>query len=183
MSAARIARAIDSLIAVIGQAVAWLVVVMLLTDVAVVTLRYGFDIVYTWLQELMTYLHAAVFLVGAVHIIQADGHVRVNILYNRMSPRARAWIDIVTMVAVVMPVAVLLHWTSHDYVMNSWAMLEGSPHSGGLDAIYILKSYIWVFADLLLLAALARALHRVAELRGTDEPPAGEDPAAQEAGF
>jgi TRAP-type mannitol/chloroaromatic compound transport system permease small subunit len=183
MSAARVARAIDSVIAAIGQAVAWLVVVMLLTDLAVVAMRYGFDTIFTWLQELMTYLHAAVFLIGAVHIIQADGHVRVNILYNRMPPAAQAWIDIVTMVAVVMPVAVLLHWTSHHYVLNSWAMLEGSPHSGGLDAIFILKTYIWVFADLLFLAAVARALHRIAELRGTHDLPTGEAAAQHETGL
>lgn len=170
----RTARAIDSAIRTIGRAVAWLALVMVLTDVAVVVLRYGFDVVLTWLQELMTYFHAAVFLVGAAYIIQTDGHVRVNILYNRFSQTAQAWIDIAAMLGVVVPMTVLLHWTSLDYVLNSWRMLEGSPHSGGLQAIFILKTYIWVFCDLMFLAAIARVLHRVAELRGM-EAPTGDD--------
>jgi len=173
----RTARAIDALVGFIGRTVAWLALVMVLTDLAVVTMRYGFDTVFTWLQELITYLHAAVFLVGAAYIIQADGHVRVNILYNRMPARARCWVDIFTMVAVVIPVSILLHWTSIDYVLNSWQMLEGSPHSGGLQAIFILKTYIWVFCDLMFLAAVARTLHRVAELRGIEVPADDQEPA------
>lgn len=166
MSPARVARAIDRFVGVVGGTVAWLALAMVVTDVAVVVMRYGFSIVFTWLQELMTYFHAMLFLIGAVYIIKEDGHVRCNILYNRFPPAVRTWVDLVTMLVVVAPLAVLLHWTSLDYVLNSWQMLEQSPHSGGLHAIYILKTYLWVFADLLLLAAIARALHCVAELLG-----------------
>jgi len=179
MFIARTARAIDALIAFIGQAVAWLVLVMVLTDLTVVVLRYGFSTVFVWLQELMSYLHAAVFMIGSIYIVQTDGHVRVNILYRRMPLAAQAWIDIATMVLVVMPVSILLHWTSIDYVMNSWAMLEGSTHAEGLDGVYILKTYIWVFADLLFLASVARALHRIAELRGADWLRVAEDASTQ----
>lgn len=173
MSLVSIARAIDTMIEAIGRAVAWLSLVMVLTGVLVVTLRYGFDAVYAWMQELMTYLHAAVFLVGGVYLVQYDGHVRVGIFYDRFAERTRAWVDVATMLGVVVPLAILLHWTSFDYVVNSWRMLESSSHSGGLPTIFLLKTYIWAFADLLLLSAIARALHRIAELRGTAPAPGG----------
>lgn len=169
MSPASVARTIDRLVGAIGWAVAWLALAMVLTDVAVVTMRYGFSTVFTWLQELMMYFHAALFLTGAVYIIGSDGHVRVNILYNRFPPPARTWVDLATMLIVTVPLSILLFWTSYDFVLNSWKMLERSSHSGGLDAVFVLKTFIWVFAALLLLAAIARMLHCIAELLGQEQ--------------
>ena len=39
------------------------------------------------------YLHAALFMLGSGFALKHDDHVRVDIFYQRMSPRARAWVN------------------------------------------------------------------------------------------
>ncbi|MEJ2535267.1 MAG: hypothetical protein P8008_07350, partial [Gammaproteobacteria bacterium] len=47
------------LVAGVGRTVAWLTLTMVLVTVLVVTLRYGFDAGRVWLQESVTWQHAA----------------------------------------------------------------------------------------------------------------------------
>jgi len=170
MTLLRLAQWIERTVSIIGRAVAWLSVLLVLTGFTVVVLRYGFHFSRAWMQELTTYLHAAIFMIGAAYTLQYDGHVRVTIFYDRFSAKTRAYIDVVSMLLIVVPLCALIHWASIDYVLNSWSMQEGSRSAQGLHIVYILKTYIWVFADLLALAAIARAITRLGEITGHRSP-------------
>lgn len=137
-------------VAVIGRAVSWLTLVMVLVTFAVVLLRYGFNLGWIWLQEVVTYLHAAVFMLAAAWAFQADAHVRVDVFYRDRTERHRAWVNLIGTLLLLAPFCVFLLWSGWDYVMRSWQVMEGSREAGGLPLVYLLKSLILLLPALLL---------------------------------
>jgi TRAP-type mannitol/chloroaromatic compound transport system permease small subunit len=167
--AARVARALDAVAGVTGRAVAWLTLAMVLAAIAVVVLRYGFGIGLIWLQESVTWMHAAVFMLGAAWTLRHDGHVRVDVFYRRMSPQRQALVDLLGTVFLLLPTCAYLLFESLPYVASSWRVLERSREAGGLPALYLLKTAIPLMAGLLMLQGLAEALRAFGRLRGRAE--------------
>ncbi|MEJ2039930.1 MAG: TRAP transporter small permease subunit, partial [Desulfosarcinaceae bacterium] len=82
----RLCAWIDHLNIWVGRFVAWttaLVVVVVFVDVV---MRYAFKTSFVFTQELEWHLFAFIFLIGAGYTLLKDGHVRVDIFYQRMSP-------------------------------------------------------------------------------------------------
>lgn len=161
-----IANIIDRLNETIGRALAWLTLLTVLITFAVVVLRYGFDWGSIAMQESVNYLHALVFMAGAAYTLKHNEHVRVDILYTRLSPRGKAWVDLLGTLILLLPFCIFLMWVSFPYVINSWQLLEGSREAGGLPLVYLLKSFIPLMGLLLLLQGLsliARSLHRLGQ--------------------
>ncbi len=152
------ARAIDRVNQRIGQLVAWLTVVMVLVQFTVVLLRYVFGIGFIWMQESILYMHAMVFLVGAGFTLLTDGHVRVDIFYREATPRRKAWVDLLGVLTLLLPFCALVVVVSWRYVANSWGILEGSKETSGIQAVFLLKTLILVFAGLVGIQGVALAL-------------------------
>jgi len=77
----------------------------------------------TWL-ELQWYLFGLVFLLGAAYTLKHDDHVRVDVLYSRLSARGKAWIDLAGTLLFLFPFCGLVLYMSIPMVENSWAVLE-----------------------------------------------------------
>ncbi len=169
-----LAGSIDAFNEWLGRTVSWLSLLMVLVTVTIVVLRYVFDLGWIWLQESVTYMHASLFLVGAAYTLKHEGHVRVDIFYQRFSPRGQAWIDLLGTLGLLLPVCLFILFVSWDYVVQSWSLHEGSREAGGLEAVYLLKSLILVMAVLLLLQGLSLALRCLDRLIG-EPPPANPD--------
>ena len=163
--AARLARLLDAVSAATGRAVAWLTLFMVFAAIAVVVLRYGFGLGLIWLQESVTWMHAAVFMLGAAWTLREGGHVRVDIFYRDMSPRRQALVDLTGTVFLLLPTCAYLLFESLPYVANSWRVLERSREAGGLPALYLLKSVIPLMAGLLAVQGVAEALRAFDRLR------------------
>jgi TRAP-type mannitol/chloroaromatic compound transport system permease small subunit len=158
--------ALDALSDGVGRAVAWLTLLMVAVTCLVVVLRYFFGTGRIWLQESITWMHAAVFLLGAAYALRTSDHVRVDVFYRRASSRARAWIDLLGVLLLLAPTCAFLLYASYDYVLASWQIRESSREAGGLRGLYLLKSLIPLAAVLLLLqglSELARAWRAIRE--------------------
>ncbi len=153
-----IANTIDWLNDWIGKSIAWLTLVMVLTTFLIVVLRYVFDLGWIAMQESVLYMHALVFMLGIAFTLKHEKHVRVDIIYQRLGKKFRAWIDFFGTIILLMPFCVYILWSSWEYVEVSWAIQEGSREAGGLPGLYLIKSTIPIMAGLLLLQGLALAL-------------------------
>lgn len=155
-----------------GRLIAWLTLLLVLITFAVVVLRYGLDIGWIGLQEVITYLHATVFMLGAAYTLRHEGHVRVDIFYQRFGPRGQAWVDLLGTLLLLWPMCLFIIVFSWDYVAVSWERLETSNEPGGLPFVYLLKSLLILMPALLMLQGLARVLHCLQQLRGQRAAPA-----------
>jgi TRAP-type mannitol/chloroaromatic compound transport system permease small subunit len=149
-----------------GRLAAWLSLLMVLVTFAVVVLRYLFDLGWIAMQESATYLHAALFLLGAAYTLRHRGHVRVDIFYNRLSVRSRALIDLLGHLLLLLPMCAFIIYISWDYVLQSWALREGSREAGGIDGVFLLKSLILGMGGLLILEGIAQSLRCLLFLGG-----------------
>jgi len=165
-----LAISLDRFAEITGRVIAWLTLAMVLITVAVVVLRKLFETGSIALQESITYLHAAVFMLGSAYTLKHDGHVRVDIFYQKFSPRTRAWVDLLGTLLLLFPVCLYILFSSLQYVGASWAMLEGSREAGGLDGVFLLKTAIPVMAVLLLLQGCSIVLHKCLLLTGHPVP-------------
>ena len=146
---ARLSRFIDRCNLRLGRAVAWLTLLMALATAAVVGLRYILGQNTILLQEGVGALHGLVLMLGIAYTLLEKGHVRVDILHNRLDGRRRRMVDGFGHVVLLLPVAALIFLTSLPYVAQSWRVAEGSAEVGGLPGVYLLKALIPVMAVLL----------------------------------
>ncbi|EKV31617.1 TRAP dicarboxylate transporter [Caenispirillum salinarum AK4] len=161
-----LARGIDRTNDLIGRAVAWLTLAMVLIQFVVVVLRYVFGLGFIWMQESILYMHGIVFLVGAGYTLLKDGHVRVDIFYREARPTRKALVDLLGVIFLLVPFCALVWTVALPYVMNSWAVLEGSKETSGIQGVYLLKTSILVFTVLVGLQGLATALKSILVLSG-----------------
>lgn len=146
--------AIDALTGVLGRTVAWLTYAMMAGTVVVVILRYGFDIGAIPLQEAVVYMHGTAFMLGIAYTLKVDGHVRVDLIYARLSDAAQRRVNLLGHALFLFPVALFILVSSLGYVRASWRILEGSPEVGGIPAVFLLKTLIPLMAVTLLLQAI-----------------------------
>jgi TRAP-type mannitol/chloroaromatic compound transport system permease small subunit len=158
---------IDKVSIFTGRAAAWLTLAMVIVTFIVVVMRYVFDSGLIWLQESVTWMHAAVFMLGAAYTLQRDEHVRVDIFYRDMSKRRRAIVNLLGVVFFIVPLCLFFFIEALDYVGASWNMREVSRNAGGLPypLVPLLKSLLIVMPVSVLLQGLSMVLRSIADIR------------------
>lgn len=177
-----IAAAIDGLNQKLGSILRWLALLMVFMGAYNAVARYltryaGVSLSSNALNEAQWYLFSLIFLLGAAYGLKVDAHVRVDVLYGRLTRRARGWIDLLGTLLFLVPFTLVMLWVSWPTVRNSWSIREVSPDPGGLPR-YPIKAVILVAFLLLLLQAFSQAVKAVDAIRGEDEGEGGEAPDA-----
>lgn len=165
----RIAAIICAINTVVGTILSWLSVGIVLVCFTVVVQRYVFAISYVWMQDLYIWLNGAMFTAVAGYALLRDSHVRVDIFYRPASPRRKAVIDLVGVLVFLMPAMYVVWAYAWPFVMRSWRYGEGSANVGGMPGLYVLKTFILVFAALIALQGLAMILRSVLMLVGRED--------------
>ncbi len=168
----RLSNGIDRMNLTLGRSVAWLALLMIAIGAYNAVGRYvsrfiGFNLSSNAYLELQQYLFSALFLLSAAAVLARDEHVRVDVLYSRLSSRARSWVDLTGTLLFLIPFCALAIYMSYPAVRNSWAILEDSPDPGGLPR-YPLKSLIPISFALLIVQGVSQVIKEIASLRGRE---------------
>lgn len=160
---------LDRLSTVIGRGASWLTLLMVVVTFVVVVMRYVFDAGYIWVQESVIWMHAVVFMLGAAYTLGEEGHVRVDVFYRNMNSRQKAWVDLIGVVVLLLPLCVFLAWSSVDFVSQSWNLAESSREPGGLPFPFfpILKTVILLMPVTVALQGVSLFLRSLAAVRGS----------------
>ncbi len=176
----RLAGWIDTVNEWVGRSTAWLVVAMVLIGAYNAVARYlgrsiGVELSSNAYIELQWYLFSLVFLLAGGYALRHNRHVRVDVLYGRLGPRARAGVNLGGTLLFLLPFCLVALWVTWPSVRNAWQVLEVSPDPGGLPR-YPLRTAVLVGFLLLLAQAVSMTIHAVAVLRGheavVDDPDA-----------
>ncbi|GJL94700.1 MAG: hypothetical protein DHS20C05_11050 [Hyphococcus sp.] len=156
---------LTTVVRTVGRIVMWFLLLMALVQFGIVILRYVFGVNYIFMQESITYMHAAVFLLAGGYALLTNDHVRVDIFYRDASAKRKALVDFLGAYFLLFPICLLLLWTASPYVASSWAVNEGSTETSGIQGVFILKSLIPAFAVLLAMAGFTVAVRAGGILR------------------
>lgn len=166
----RLSDSIDTLNEWVGRGVAWVALGLVSVVFVDVVMRYLFRISFVFTQELEWHLFAFIFLIGAGYTLLHDGHVRVDIIYQRLGFKARAWINLFGVLLFLIPGCLMVITTSWKFTHNAWMIGEGSPDPGGIPYRFIVKGCIPVGFALLLLQGLSLGMHSVLQIAGIEKP-------------
>ena len=117
-------------------------------------LRYVLNTNFIFMQELVMYLHAFMFLFGISICLKEDTHVRIDVISNKLTKKTRDIIEVVGCLVFIIPFCIFVMYESTSMIIRSWIIMESSSEPGGLPLIYILKSSIYFFAVLLLIEVI-----------------------------
>lgn len=168
----KLSTSIDRINQLLGGAASIMILLSCVVSAANAILRYGLDMSNNWPLELQWYLFSAAVMLGASYTLKRNEHVRVDLLYSRLSDRGRIWVDLFGLVCFLMPACILftwLSWTSLFY--PSWLVTEGSLNSGGL-ARYPIKFVVPLGFFMLSLQGLSEIIKRIGALKGEVALPA-----------
>ena len=156
-----------------GRIVGWLTLAMVLLGAFNAVARYagktiGLNLSSNAYIEGQWYLFSLVFLLGAAHTLQRDQHVRVDVLYGRLSRRSKAKIDLAGTLLFLIPFCLFGLVICFPTVRNSWAVWETSPDPGGLPR-YPIKTMLLACFGLLLIQSVSEIVKRIEIIRGGGE--------------
>ncbi len=166
----RLSDVLDRLIRRIGEAVSWLWVVLLAVIVLNVTMRYVFGEGRIEFEEIQWHIYAVGFLIGLSYCFEADDHVRVDVLHDRMGLRTQAWVEFFGLLFFLFPFIALVLLYAPPFISYSFSIGEVSESPGGLPLRWLIKSFLFVGFLLLAIAAFSRLLKVCALLFGVPRP-------------
>lgn len=165
-----LSRAIDGLNRRVGRLMVWCILLSVVISAANAFMRKVFGMGSNAWLEGQWYLYGAAFLLASGYVLLVDEHVRVDAVAQRFSPRLRAWIDVVTLVAVVLPLCGLLVAMGGEFFWRAWTEGERSYSADGLIR-WPIRLCIPVGFALLGLQAVSELVKRMAFLRGQRDRP------------
>ena len=160
-----IARAIDTANEYVGRALLWLVGAATLISALNALARYGLGRSSNAWLEIQWYLFGAIILLAAGYTLKHNGHVRIDVIYGRLSARTQAWIDLLGSLLFLLPLCGLLTWLAWPGFVDSFVSGETSPDAGGLIR-WPVRLLIPLGFALLGLQGVAEIIKRIAFLRG-----------------
>ncbi len=125
-------RWVDASSKALGDVAAWALLLACLIAAGNALLRYAFNLGSNAWLESQWYLFGAGVMLGAPHLLRLNEHVRVDVVFGGLNPRAKAWIDAIGLALVLLPVCALVIHLSLTFVQDAYVQNEHSPSAGGL---------------------------------------------------
>ncbi|MDE0335040.1 MAG: TRAP transporter small permease subunit [Defluviicoccus sp.] len=161
----------------IGRAGAWIAIPLMVIILFDVITRRFLVLGSTKLQEGEWHLHAMLFLLCIGFVYLKDGHVRIDLMREKMSSRTRQWVEFLGCLLFAVPYCLIVAWFSIDFVERSWHLNEASDSATGLPYRWAIKAFMPIGMFTLLLAGIVVLLRRFIDLFG---PPDIRDGVAQD---
>ena len=159
----RASRAIDLINARFGWIATWLVILACAISAGNAISRYTISFSSNAFLEIQWYMFAGMFMLGAPYTMKANEHVRVDIVYQALSPRGQLWLDLVGTIVLMLPAMLLLCWLSWPIFYQSWLINESSGNAGGL-VRWPVKLLLPVGFALMALQGISEIIKRIAAL-------------------
>ena len=165
-----ICRVIDGMNEWLGRGVAWVTSGLVLVVFIDVVMRYAFNTSFVFTQELEWHIFAFIFLIGSGYTLLHDGHVRVDIIYQRLGFKGKAWTNLIGVIFFALPGCFMVIVTSWKFTYNAWLVMEGSPDPGGIPFRFIVKGFITVGFIILFVQAFSMGIHSFLQVLGKEVP-------------
>lgn len=165
---------VDRMSTWIGQAFAWLIVLLTVQIAAEVFMRYVMNSPHDWALNVQIMMYGTLFMTAGAYTLSKNGHVRGDVLYGFFQPRTQATIDLVLYVVFFLPGIVALTWAGWTYANEALAIREKTFSATPLP-LYPFKFMIPLSGGLLLLQGLAEIARCVACIQNGQWPSREQD--------
>ncbi len=154
-----ILTAIDSINSAVAKAVSWAILLIIFSTAYEVIARYIFSSPTKWSFEFNYLVHGIYFMLLGAYTLAQKGHVSVDILHVRLSPRARAMVDVITVPFFYFFIITMI-WFGGVFALKSYGYRE-TLSSAWTPPIWPVKMIIPIAAILILLQGTAKLIRDV----------------------
>ena len=166
--------AVDRLSTWIGQAFAWLIIVLTVMVSWEVFSRYVLGRPHGWMLDVQIMLYGVLFMMAGAYTLAKNGHVRGDVLYGFFRPRTQATLDLILYFLFFLPGVVALTYAGWTYFQESLAIREQTFNADPIP-VYPFKFFIPFAGALLLLQGLAEIARCVICIREGQWPSREQD--------
>lgn len=145
----------------VAKSFGWLVVILVIGMTYATVSRYVFGKAPAWVYDFTYIVYAIFFMMGAAYTLRLKGHVRVDVFYRLLSPKAQAIVDIFFTLVAFLPLFLAVFYFSLDRVIFSWQIGEKSLESVLRIPIYPFKTVIPVVCLMLLFQGVAELIRNL----------------------
>ncbi|NQY19749.1 MAG: TRAP transporter small permease subunit [Campylobacteraceae bacterium] len=165
----KIEKAFDKFADIIGAITSIAIVLMIFNVTYDVIMRYFFRSGSIAFQEMEWHLFSVVILLGMAYTLKEDGHVRVDLIYDGLTDKRKALIDMIGVITFILPIAFLIINASIPYVIETFQSGEISGDPGGLTHRWIVKSLIPLSFILLVITSIGFFIRNLNIYRGVNK--------------
>lgn len=157
-------RYVDAVNRTIGKIVMYLIFVMMGILLFSSISRSLFDLPFLWVVEMAQFTMAAYYLLGGGYSMQLDAHVRMDVLYDRWSPKKKAFTDSITSFFLIFYLSYLLYGGISS---TQYALKYGQKnYSAWAPPMAPIKIIMTIGITLMLLQAFSMLFKDLAKARG-----------------
>jgi len=167
----RLEKAFDKVADIIGNLTGILMILMMLNVFYDVIMRYFFNTGSIAMQEMEWHLFSVIILLGVSYTLKEDGHVRVDLIYDNLSDKKKAVINLVGTFVFLIPFSMLILYGSIGFVQEAYQTGEISGDPGGLTHRWIIKAFVPCSMGLLIFAAIGFLIKNINLYRGVHGHP------------
>ena len=140
-----------------GRIFVWLIIPLTVVVVFEVVSTKFFDAPHIWAPEITAYIYGPYFMLVAAYTLLYKGHVSIDIIYLKFSPRTRGILDCFTYLVFFFPFCIIILYQGSVYAEMSWSMNETSG-SAELPIVPYIKTVIPITFALLLIQGLSNLI-------------------------
>ncbi len=160
-----LSRAIDNMNTWIGRNAAWLILLAVLVSTVNAIIRKVFNVSSNAWLEIQWILFGAVFLLCAPWTLLVNEHIRIDIVNSLLSKRIRNFIEVVGHWFFIVPICLVMLYTSIPFFLRSLGQNEQSTNAGGLP-VYPAKFLVPLAFTLMLAQGISELIKRRAIMKG-----------------
>jgi TRAP-type mannitol/chloroaromatic compound transport system permease small subunit len=116
--------AVDRLSTWLGQAFAWMIILLTGMISWEVYSRYALNAPHDWALNLQIMMYGSLFMMAGAYTLSKNGHVRGDVLYGFFRPRTQATIDLVLYIVFFLPGILALTYAGWIYANEALAIRE-----------------------------------------------------------
>ncbi|OPY87234.1 MAG: Tripartite ATP-independent periplasmic transporter [Smithella sp. PtaU1.Bin162] len=148
-----------------GRIAAWVVIPLMLVVIYEVSMRKLFNMPSEWGYDVCWMLFGLQFMLGGAYTLLHKGHVRIDIVYNVLSPRGKLIFDAAVYIVFFLFVTILLTWAGFRFAADAWRTGENLSTTGWPFPAAPIKTVIPVAFILLFLQSLSELIRNILLLR------------------
>ena len=152
-----------------GEVFKWLILGLVFCIAYDVLMRYVFNMPTIWSFETSYMIGGSMMVLGGGYVILYDGHVKIDLLYSRLSPRQQSILDIILTILFFFPMAAILTKFSFDFTVHSWKLSETSTASVWAPPLFPFRTIVLLAFCLLDMAGISWFIRNVVRLIGRGE--------------
>ncbi len=153
-----ITRQIDRFTDVVGLAVAWLNVLLVLVVSYEVIARYFFHMPTIWVFDATYMLYGAIFMLGAAYALHKGAHIRTDFFFETWSIRTRGIIDSLAYLGLFFPSLLVFLIVSADESWYAFVINETSEQTPWRPVLWPFKMVVPLTCLLLMIQGVSEVI-------------------------